>query len=233
MTGQSALRGAGEPAGSSLVVVCDFDGTVTEEDVCLQLLDRFAGDGWRRLEDEYESGRIDLQTCLVGQVGLFGVSRGEMVAWARQHARLRPGFAEFVAYCRRRGVPFFLVSAGLDFYIEAILEREGIEGLDITCIATETLGERVRVVLPLAGYAELANLSDFKEVIVREHKARGKRVVYIGDGSTDFRAARHADHVFARDKLLAYCERHALACLAYETFADVQRGLEELLAAAE
>ena len=218
-----------EQTKSNLVVMCDFDGTITEDDVCLALLKHFAGDGWQRLEDEYEAGRISLETCLVGQVDMLGAPRAEMAVWACRHARLRPGFGDFVAFCQRQEVPFLIVSAGLDFYIDAILRREGLAGIHVTCIATDLAGDRVKVRLPLAGYADLAGLADFKEVIVREQQARGRGVVYVGDGSTDFLAASQADHVFARAKLLAYCQRHALTCRPYETFADIQRGLEELL----
>lgn len=215
-------------AAPDLAVVCDFDGTIAEQDVCLSLLETFAGDGWRQLEADYEQGRIDLPTCLVGQVATFAAPLDTLVAWARQNARLRAGFPEFVAFCRQQSLPLLVVSAGLDFYIQAILEREGLQDLDVTCIATEAPAGRVQVRLPLAGYADLGSLSDFKEVVVHQQQQQGRRVVFVGDGSTDFNAARSADLVFARDKLLAHCRREGIPCTPFDTFADVQAPLAAL-----
>ena len=93
------------PGADGLVVLCDFDGTVTEEDVCLALLDQFGAAGWRELEEQYERGAIDLQTCLVGQVALLDASRAEMAAWARRHVRLRAGFRRFRGLLRAAGAP--------------------------------------------------------------------------------------------------------------------------------
>ncbi|MHB1134344.1 MAG: HAD-IB family phosphatase [Chloroflexota bacterium] len=218
------------PPPGDLAVLCDFDGTITEEDVCLALLDEFGGHGWRELEEQYEQGQIDLQTCLVGQVALLGATRADMAAWARQHARLRAGFGAFVAYCRQQGLPLRILSAGLDFYIEEILAREGLAGLEVTCIGTEVTPSGVAVRLPLAGYADLRSLADFKSLLVQEEQARGRRVVFVGDGSTDFQAARLADYVFARAKLAEYCRRTGIPYAPFATFAEVQAGVEDLLA---
>jgi len=40
------------------VVQCDFDGTITEEDVSYLLLDNFAGDEWRQILEEYMGGKM-------------------------------------------------------------------------------------------------------------------------------------------------------------------------------
>ena len=44
------------------LVQCDFDGTVTEEDVSFFLLDTFAQGDWRRLLQEYKEGKISRDT---------------------------------------------------------------------------------------------------------------------------------------------------------------------------
>ncbi|MHB1415610.1 MAG: HAD-IB family phosphatase [Chloroflexota bacterium] len=217
-------------ADAGTVVVSDFDGTITEEDVCLALLDLYADDGWQQLEADFEAGRVTLEACLIGQVATFREPRSKLVDYALEQGRLRQGFGEFVAFCRERGIPFMVASAGLDFYIEAILAREGLGDLDVTCITTSPLEHHVVLNLPLAGFKDLRNLGDFKELIVREQQARGKRAVFVGDGSTDFAAARAADVVFARAKLLAYCRREGIDCTPFATFDEVRLALDALIA---
>ncbi len=215
--------------GVDWAVICDFDGTITAEDVCVRLLAEFAVGDWRQLDADYEAGKIDLEACLVGQVGMFAAPRETLAAYARRHTRLRPGFRQFVTFCRRAGVELAVVSAGLDFYITAILEREGLCDLDVTCIGTAEVDGKVSVVLPLAGQAVDGALADFKVAAVLARRQAGKRVVYIGDGSTDFAAARQAHHVFARDKLLAFCRREGIPCSPFVDFAEVRRRLAALL----
>ena len=41
-----------------ILVQCDFDGTITEEDVSFLILDAFADGDWRKLLEEYKGGRI-------------------------------------------------------------------------------------------------------------------------------------------------------------------------------
>ena len=45
---------------------------------------------------------------------------------------------------------------------------------------------------------------------VRLHRNAGRAVVFVGDGASDRYAAHHADVVFAKDGLAAYCERTGL-----------------------
>lgn len=218
------------PTNSSpAVVLSDFDGTITEEDVCLALLEEFAADGWRQLETDYGEGRISMEACLVGQAELITAPRRRLVEYALRAARLREGFADFLAYCRARDLEFHIVSAGFDFYIDAILAGHGLAHLPATRVTTAFVDGHLGVDLPLAGLGLPAEYANFKEAIVHEHQRRGRQVVFLGDGSTDFAAARRADLVFARDRLLEYCRRDGIACHPFATFADVRRGLERIL----
>ncbi|MBI2979758.1 MAG: hypothetical protein HYY41_02890 [Chloroflexi bacterium] len=59
------------------LVQCDFDGTITEEDVSFMLLDAFADGDWRRRLKEYEAGRIS--------VGRFNTEAFSMVKAPEQY----------------------------------------------------------------------------------------------------------------------------------------------------
>ena len=39
---------------------CDFDGTITREDVSFLILDAFGDKGWRQLFQEYTEGKISV-----------------------------------------------------------------------------------------------------------------------------------------------------------------------------
>ncbi len=42
------------------LIQCDFDGTITKEDVSFLLLDAFASSDWRRLLTEYKEDKISV-----------------------------------------------------------------------------------------------------------------------------------------------------------------------------
>jgi len=115
------------------VVQCDFDGTITEEDVSFLLLDAFADGSWRQLLEEYREGRIS--------VGAFNARAFAMVKADRQtllefmfmsgKVEVRPGFRELLSYCFQRDIRFVIVSNGLNFYIEAILGDMGIDNIEV------------------------------------------------------------------------------------------------------
>ena len=54
---------------------------------------------------------------------------------------------------------------------------------------------------------------DFKQDAVLEARKRHDQVIYIGDGSSDYNAARSSDHIYAvRESRLARCAQGSL-CL--------------------
>lgn len=208
-------------------VLSDFDGTIVTEDLGLELLKAFADPGWEELERAYEAGEIDLQECLSGQFALIRRPRAELEAFVGQRAQVRPGFAELTYFCRQQNIPFLIVSGGLDFYIQQVLDSVGLGNLDYLAARTRFTPQGIEVALPSAdGHA------DFKVAVVRQQQGTGYRVAYIGDWITDYRAAQVADFVFARDKLLDYCRRHSDLVgrfQAFNDFKDVHIGLRRLL----
>jgi 2-hydroxy-3-keto-5-methylthiopentenyl-1-phosphate phosphatase len=64
---------------------------------------------------------------------------------------------------------------------------------------------------------------------VRRSKARGKFVIYIGDGATDVRPALESDMVFARRALAERMPATNKEFVPFETFDEIRERLEELL----
>ena len=207
------------------VVVCDFDGTVTTEDASEAILAEFADPVWRDIDEEYARGEIGLEECIGRQFALVKAPRAVLRAFVEERIVLRPHFREFAAWCRAQGLELVLLSGGLDFYIEAILEREGIADFRrVFCVATEFGPDGIRCRLPVDGRTSGGN-ADYKRAIVERLRAEGRRIAYLGDGLTDRQAVAVADLVFARRKLLEHCRAAGLACIPFEDFRDVQRGL--------
>lgn len=210
------------------LVQCDFDGTITDKDVSFLLLDAFADSSWRQMLKDYQADGIS--------VGLFNTRAFAMIKADKQtlldfvlnsdEVKIRPGFPELLDYCSRNGLEFVIVSNGQDIYIEAILNKLGINNIEFFAARSSfgPGGLDVKYIGPDG--SEL--LDGFKESYTELFLSRGYRVIYVGNGVSDIYPARRAHHVFAIDDLLERCHETNLNCTPFNDLNDVVKGLERL-----
>ncbi|MBI4286530.1 MAG: MtnX-like HAD-IB family phosphatase [Chloroflexi bacterium] len=203
---------------------CDFDGTITEEDISFLILDAFANSSWRQLLAEYRAGQISVGRFNAAAFGVVRADRKTLVDFVRRGVRLKSGFCDLVSYCQERGFRFVITSNGLDFYIETILEDAGVRNIEV--MAARTIFKPGGLAVQYIGPDGKELQDSFKEAYTRMFLEEGYRVIYIGNGLSDVPAAKLAHHVFAREDLLAHCEEYQLACIRFEDLNDVRRGLE-------
>ena len=206
----------------------DFDGTVTEEDVSFLLLDTYVGPVWREYLKEYSSGKISVGAFNKKVFGMIKADRKTMtdLVLTSPRVRIRPGFKELIDYCRKKRFKIVIVSNGLVFYIEAILKKQGIEGLEIN--AAENVffpgGMKVRYVGPDGNELE----AGFKEAYTAKLCKEGYNIIYLGNGNSDIHPARLALHVFATKDLLKKCKEEKLKHFPFKDFFDVISELKKL-----
>ncbi len=208
------------------LVQCDFDGTITEEDMGFLLLDSFASEGWRRLLTEYREGRMSVGYFNTRAFAMVKADRQTLLKFVRSKVKIRAGFHELLAYCHRKGFRFVIVSNGLVFYIESILRDIGIDNIDILAAQTNFTpkGIEAKYIGPEGNQIQ----DGFKETYIRLFLRNGYRVVYVGNGISDTSPARLAHHIFATGELLNYCKETNLNCTPFVDLKDVVRGLELL-----
>ncbi|RLI35091.1 2,3-diketo-5-methylthio-1-phosphopentane phosphatase, partial [Candidatus Bathyarchaeota archaeon] len=165
------------------IVQCDFDGTITEVDQSFLLLDAFASGNWRQLLIEYREGKISVGHFNTRAFAMVKEDRQTLVNFVKQTAKIRPGFHELVAYCRREGVQFTIVSNGLDFYINTILTDIGVKNIEVFAAQAQFTprGLEVKYIGPDGAHLD----SDFKEAYTRLFLTNGYRTVYVGNGLSD------------------------------------------------
>ncbi len=209
-------------------ILCDFDGTAITEDLGDKVSQRFAGyHVWRRAEDEYKAGAYGFGVLITRIFAPITASPEEIAVFARAEAVLRPGFERLIAACRDAGRPFVLCSAGLDVYIEPVLERLPSElrahvQLRANRATCSPLG--LTVDFHVSGGAAGDGCGDCgfcKGPVVRRLQAEGHKVVVCGDGTADRCAADAADFVFATGRLVKYCRQKAIPHHPFETFDEV------------
>ena len=211
-----------------LALQCDFDGTITEEDVSFLILDTFVGAKWREMLKEYLEGRIP--------VGAFNKKVFAMVKADKQtqldvifnsdRVKIRPGLRELVDYCSQHDFRFIIVSNGLIFYIEALLESQGIKNAEVFAATNDFRPEGM--IASYIGPDGSEMDADFKEAYTKLLLKEGYEVAYVGNGVSDIYPSRLAVKVFATGDLLRKCQEERLAYTPFNDLFDVIKGLENI-----
>jgi len=181
-------------------VVTDFDGTITLKDVSDKLLVHFKAATKEEIELSYDP-RVKMEEWMKKYFRPLAASKEEIEAYVLSSASLRAGFKEFAAFCSLEGVPLEIASGGVDLYIDCLLKKWGLKIKSFYGRARFTPGG-IQVSFPcLKGAA----LDEFKSARVRHYQRLGYGVAFCGDGTSDLKAARSADAVFATKRLRRYC----------------------------
>ena len=206
------------------LVQCDFDGTITEEDVSFMMLDAFADGDWRQLFREYQEGRISVGRFNMDAFAMVKADRQSLLEVAKANMKIRSRFHELVACSRRRGFRFVIVSNGLDFYIQEILKGVGMR--DIEVFAAKTLfhpeGLKVQYIGPDGSHLD----EGFKDAYTNSFLREGYRIIYVGNGDSDISPASQCHYIFATGNLLSHCKQTNLSCTPFTDFNEVVRVLE-------
>ncbi|HVO33209.1 MAG TPA: MtnX-like HAD-IB family phosphatase [Elusimicrobiota bacterium] len=208
-------RYAGSPA-RPLVVFCDFDGTIAEQELILQIFERFCPPGWETIARAVGERRKPVGEGIAELCGLIPSSKkDEIIAFAKGAIRFRDGFLEFLKFCRPNGLQFNVCSGGVDFFIQPILEPY-TEYIDhIYSMAANLSGDRIR--LQTTDSCDTCGLCKAK--VMARHP--GTIRILIGDGVTDVHGAREASLVFARGKLRGYLDQDGIPYQSFESFHDI------------
>ena len=205
------------------LVQCDFDGTVTEEDISFFLLDAFAQGDWRRLLREYKEHKISVGEFNTKAFAMVKADKPTLLGALKGEVKVRAGFHELVNYCLKKGFRLVIVSNGLDVYIKAVLKDLGLGNVEVYAAQASfhPEGMKVHYVGPDGKRLE----DGFKEAYIKSFLKLGYKVRYVGNGDSDVAPAKHAHRVFATGDLLAYCRENNLKYKPLETFIDVVREL--------
>ena len=208
------------------LIQCDFDGTVTEEDTSFFLLDAFAQGDWRRLLRDYKEHRISVGEFNTKAFAMVKDDKPTLLEALKGKVKVRAGFHELVNYCLKKDFRLVIVSNGLDFYIKAVLKDLGLDSIEVHAAQASfhPEGMKVQYVGPDGKRLE----DNFKVAYIKSFLKLGYRIVYVGNGDSDFPPAKYAHHVFATGELLAYCRENNLNYEPFENFIDIVRYIDLL-----
>jgi 2-hydroxy-3-keto-5-methylthiopentenyl-1-phosphate phosphatase len=200
-------------------ILCDFDGTIAVDDVVDSLLERYGLPGWTQLEQRWRQGGIGSRECMQGQVALLEVSRQALDAYL-DTLKIDPAFPEFVGRAQALGISILVVSDGLDYAIRRMLGGVGLRDLPVAANRLLPASQPGRWNLTSPFEAQDCGSGTCKCGLAAAQAEDGTRTLLIGDGASDFCAARNVDLVFAKHRLLEHCRAKAIPHRPINGFAD-------------
>jgi 2,3-diketo-5-methylthio-1-phosphopentane phosphatase len=204
-----------------VLVLVDFDGTITENDVGALLFDTFSGNETRKIVGLWVKGLINSKECLQRLCGSVEVSRPDLTEFVLSQ-KIDGKFRDFVDLCKCRRLRLVILSDGLDFYIKLILEKFGLEKLPFYSNVLGFEDSRLKPQFPYFDQG-CGNCGNCKRYHLLHLKRRKQKVVYVGDGLSDRCAVREADFVFAKDDLRKFCATEGIEHYPFRDFGDVIR----------
>jgi 2,3-diketo-5-methylthio-1-phosphopentane phosphatase len=218
------------PDGAPLSVLVDFDGTISLEDVGDALLARFAPDqaAVAEMDRLYHEGEVGSRDLMRWDMDVLPADAGLLIRAATEIG-LDGSFRELVTVVEDVGGAVEVVSDGLGFHIGPLLDTIGLGRIAVaTNLAVPGRGGEA-VAFPY-GHPACSVCGTCKRERVRAHRNAGRAVVFVGDGASDRYAAHHADVVFAKGALAAYCEGAHLPFVGWRQLGDVASWVRAALA---
>ena len=209
-----------------MLIVLDFDDTASSVNGA-QIILRELGVDWVRSEirERFDSCITTFKQYQEEEFDGLTFSVTEIKKLASSVIPMRKGLSELIDAADAGGHQLIVASAGLDLYIRPALDAAGLEGVDVISVSA-TIDEDSD---SISGYVYPPHESRCTEAWavckcypMRDALRLQEEVVFVGDGRmADTCAAQTADTVFARSRLLAYCESECIEATAFDGLDNV------------
>ena len=203
-----------------MLFVIDFDGTLSVGDTVDAMLERFSDDRWKDLEASWLNGDITAIDCMQKQLDLVKVDQVTLENFFRG-IQLDASFIPFYKHISQFS-KVAIVSDGLDHAIDVATHNAAIPSMPIYANKLHFKPNGVSISYPYRNMNCKAGNGVCKCQIAEQLSVDvDGPVVLIGDGKSDYCLARQADVVFAKGKLIKYCEQENISFKRFQTFAEV------------
>lgn len=213
---------AKEGSAGKVLILCDFDGTVSSKDTVNRLIrEHIASPEWRFHVKQYLRGEVGSREVYESFAPLMHMTHQDLEDFVLKHAELDPGFPQFLTWANEHGIDVKIVSDGFDATIKTLLRNHGIEGIEIFSNRLALTGEGPVSIDSPHGNPDCGRCAACKVQVLRSFRNAYDTIVLIGDGESDRHAAWEADAVVALKDLFLYCAKEAIPAIRAEGFHEI------------
>lgn len=203
------------------IFICDFDGTITKKDTINDFLERFADKKWLEVEDDWVAGKVPTCEAMRLQFGMIKGMNRETFDKFFDTVEIDEYFEKFYELCKEKGYKVVIVSDGFEYFIRRVLEKYGISGIDVYSNYFDFNDGNFIMNFPNKNAKCERGAGTCKCSFIAKFRESYDRIIYVGDGASDFCPSSKADFLFAKKKLLEYCKKNNIPYVKYSDFNEV------------
>lgn len=205
-----------------ICILSDFDGTITTKDGLYSFIEAYAQDGWEEIEEDWVQGKIDSKECLTEEFKLVPNLSEELISQFIETISIDETFINFYNKIVKKGIDFYIVSDGIDYFIDRILKKYNLNEVKAISNHGEFRGEFFEITFPNDNPNCVNNAGTCKCKVLNDLKKNYDKIIYIGDGASDFCVADKADILYAKKRLLEFCQDKGIKYIPYNKFEDIK-----------
>jgi len=203
------------------IIVSDFDGTITKEDSLYNFFDRYADKKWLEVEELWKEGKIGSKECLIKEFELVKGLSEELIDEFINEIEVDKYFVKFSELCKKNKVDFLVVSDGVDYFINKILEKNDIKDVKVITNHGEFIKGKFTLTFPNCNKDCKNDSGTCKCKVIYDLSKEYNKIYYIGDGTSDFCVANKVDCLFAKSKLIDYSKANNINYQPFESYKDI------------
>jgi len=211
-----------------VLILSDFDGTITTKDTLVELLDIYAYPKWHAIAGLVARGKMGTRVALRKEFSLFYLPKNQYLSFLRKKIKIDPYFKSFVKFIRNKGARLVILSGGFSLNISQTLKKYKLGKMLFYANKLLFKNGKFEIVYthPGNGCRQCGNC---KKDRLLQFKKKGYYIVYIGDSVTDHCPVREADLVFAKWNLEIYCRKRKIPYILYVGRNDIKNYLSKNL----
>jgi len=205
-----------------MMFLIDFDQTISKQCSCATMIEHFATADTKEIDEQWEQGKLSTPAAMKELFKILDMSEHNLFT-AMKKVDIDPHFGDFLTMCEQKDNKYAIVSDGYSTIISSILLNHSIIGRHRSIPIYSNILKYYNYEWQ-ASYPHFSedtpNLGVSKSNIVKKYQQHSQ-VTFIGDGYTDYQAAKASDYVFAKSKLATYCENQSIPYFHYNNFKDI------------
>ena len=201
------------------IFLIDFDITISKNDSTDVLLEIHNKQKKQEILELYRNGKLTIREYIKYGLESLDLTKEEYINTLKNNVKIDDTFQYFLD----NKFNYRIVSAGSNLNVLASLLGNGIEIKEDMIISNNLVFDNDKITVLNTYLDDNAYYGVDKGAIVKEFQNNGYRVIYLGDGPSDYEAAKVADYVFARSgtRLVNFCNNNNIEFLEFENFIEV------------
>ena len=208
--------------------ISDFDGTLTTKDFYKILSDTYYKEELEPIYKSWRNGEMKNREYLNYVFNNVHRNESELLEDIL-NISFDPTAKDFIKQVKAAGGDFIIISAGSNYYIDKVLEKNHIEGVDV--YSNKSIFKNNGLHFDLDEHDEYYSDQNGidKLIVVQKLKANYKKIFYAGDNTPDLKPALISDAIFAKGKLINLLKKEKKEFFKFENFSEVWDKLKTYL----